>query len=126
MRLRVRALPTRPVTQVVSQITAQPIPQNPSIFSHISPASLEAFVSAIHAYDDEPVLRYSQRLSLIKLAAKLNIRRFDANLIIASIERTTRPMPAPQPAKSSDRSAWAIAMTIQAAMIGSVCWFLYI
>jgi len=93
-------------------------------FWHIPVVDLNQFIQAIHRYDHEPVLRYSQRLRLIELANRLGIRRFDANLIIASVERE-RGVPAPSPSNSSPRlTAWTIAIAFQLLFITGTWWML--
>lgn len=50
------------------------------------PDAIRAFTYQVAIATQGPVLRYSQRLRLLKLANDAGIARFDANLIIAAIE----------------------------------------
>jgi len=103
----------------IKRLTTRRLP----IFSHIPAVLLDRFTDAVHQFDAEPVFRYSQRLSLLKLAGRLGIRRFDANLIIASIERE-RGLPQPQVANSrwAGAVAWSVVGLLQAMMIAGVWW----
>ena len=48
--------------------------------------SFRQFVRRALRESDEPVLRYSQRLALLEEAERRGINRFQANLIIASVQ----------------------------------------
>jgi hypothetical protein len=63
------------------------------------PAQVFGAVVARHARD--PVLRYSTRLNLLRLAQKLGIGRFDANLIIAVAQHRAEKCAPLTPVKSS-------------------------
>lgn len=95
------------------------------IFSHIPAENFTQFASAVHQFDGEPVLRYSQRMELLRLAQQLDIRRFDANLIIASIERD-RVFPVPQVAsrRATNLVAWSVGAAMQLMLIAGVWWLL--
>lgn len=69
--------------------------------------------------DASVILRFSQRLELLKEAARRGIGRFQANLIIASVEHELRtdgnraaPIKAP-----SILSAWVLFATLQSAIL---------
>lgn len=92
------------------------------VFDHIPVDRLNEFVSAVRQFDTEPVLRYSHRLMLLGTAKQLGIRRFDANLIIASMERE-RVMSAPIPTgKRQTILAWCIVGAVQGSIIGAAWW----
>ncbi len=77
----------------------------------------------------DTVLPLSQRESLIRLAARQGINRFEANLIIAAVQNQLevgRTRPAPPPPKRAMRIAAGIAMfvVIQAGIVAAAWYWL--
>jgi hypothetical protein len=77
----------------------------------------------------DTVLPLSQRESLIRLAARQGINRFEANLIIAAVQNQLdigRKRPAPPAPKRSVRIAAAVAMflLIQAGILAAAWYWL--
>jgi hypothetical protein len=78
---------------------------------------------------DGPLLRYSMRLDLHRLARRLGISIFDANLIIAQVQHAsgapiTAASPAPEPNAPTNSAAGKLAMLLavlvtQAAIVGA-------
>jgi hypothetical protein len=69
--------------------------------------------------DASVILRFSQRLELLKEATRRGIGRFQANLIIASVEhalRTERAHSAPIKSRSI-LSAWVLFATLQSVIV---------
>jgi hypothetical protein len=111
------------LAQERERVRATPVvPGETTVFSHIPAIAFSRFVAAVRRYDDEPVLRYSQRCSLLKIAERLGIRRFDANLIIASIERDRTIQTSPEATKRSTWAVWSIALAIQFMLIAGAWW----
>jgi hypothetical protein len=70
-----------------------------------------------------PLMRYSQRLALLRQAQRLGIGRFHANLIIATVQHRLRHIA--EPADSPPPRAWmygrlAVAAALQAAILAAV------
>lgn len=66
-----------------------------------------------------PILRYSQRVALLRQAAILGIERFEANLIIAAVQHRAGNVEAD---RGSGRSRWAIlalAAAVQAMIVAA-------
>ena len=64
-----------------------------------------------------PVLRYSQRLSLLKEAGRRGIGRFEANLMIASVQhRVKRNVPAPE-TRRMNLSGWVAFVLVQSSVV---------
>ena len=53
--------------------------------AQVGPPVAEVFEEVVRRRLDGPVLRYSQRLALLKEAERLGVGRFEANLVIASV-----------------------------------------
>lgn len=69
------------------------------------------------------VLRYSARLELLKQAARRGIGRFQANLIIASVEHELRAgqnAPSPRASSLSLASALLVFATVQSAILAGL------
>jgi hypothetical protein len=65
------------------------------------------FAAMVHEALDGGILRYTQRLRLLKAAASMGIGRFDANLIIATVQHRFGQPPAAEPtADSTPRQGW--------------------
>lgn len=69
--------------------------------------------------DASVILRFSQRLELLKEATRRGIGRFQANLIIASVEHELRAdgIHAAQIKSTSMVSAWVLFATLQSAIL---------
>jgi hypothetical protein len=70
----------------------QPFARTPSLAAN-SPAAWQ-FADRVTSHLQGGLLRYSQRVALIKEAERLGIKRFEANLIIAVAQHRHRPTPA--------------------------------
>jgi hypothetical protein len=55
-----------------------------------NPAAARIFAAHVVASMDDGLLRYSQRRALLHKAVKMNIGRFEANLIIAAVQHQQR------------------------------------
>jgi hypothetical protein len=81
------------------------------------------------ACDDANLLRQTHRQRLLKRAAGLGIRRFDANLIIAAVQHrrgASRPASPPESTDSPHRlGAVASFALVQAALVAGACWLLF-
>src|SRR5258708_7362846 len=53
-----------------------------------------AFAEMVEKSLDGPILRYTQRVKLLKSAERLGIERFEANLVIAAVLHRHRDLPA--------------------------------
>jgi hypothetical protein len=71
-----------------------------------------------------PVLRYSRRVALLEHAARLGIRRFDANLIIAGVQQRCSDSRAlgPRPYRRTMWPGVALAMSVQMTLV-LLAWF---
>jgi len=95
------------------------------------PASEDQFAAMVAEALSEGVLRYSSRLLLIRRAMALGIDRFQANLIIASVQHQWQARPAPHRA-AAVRSAWRLPLVtpltavllIEAAVVAAAWWLL--
>jgi hypothetical protein len=96
LRGRLRREPAK-LHQALRELNAQrPAPPTPAA----APVSSEqAFYAAADAAFDGATLRYSQRLSLLMLSHALEIPRFRANLIIATVQHARRADVTPTPAR---------------------------
>lgn len=103
-------------------------PHELPFLAHIPAPRLRQFTRAVQIQLREPVLRYSRRMALIQSAEKLGIRRFDANLIIAALERremNTRKPESARPSRSAGWIAWSLAGAVQAGIL-CTAWWLFI
>ncbi|HWE95836.1 MAG TPA: hypothetical protein VG269_17860 [Tepidisphaeraceae bacterium] len=82
--------------------------------------------------DQSPkVLHYSQRVALLKDAARLGIDRFPANLMIATLQHERLDSAPPTPTHASDAPAPprllipALIVGVQAAIILAAWWVLH-
>jgi hypothetical protein len=95
------------------------------------PSRAQAFAHEVAARLDGPVLRQSQRRSLLAGARKLGIGRFEANLLIAAVQHEKAPEACRVKAEpAAARSAWrfapvAVALTVQ-GLIAWGAWHVYV
>ena len=92
-------------------------------------AKARTFADLVASQLVDTVLPLSQRESLIRLAARQGINRFEANLIIAAVQNQLgvgRKRPAPPPPKRAFRIAAGIAMflVIQAGIVAAAWYWL--
>jgi hypothetical protein len=95
------------------------------------PAPEDQFAALVAEALSEGVLRYSSRLLLIRRALAMGINRFQANLIIASVQHQWQARPAPRRAAAM-RSAWRLPLVtpltavvlIEAAVVAAAWWLL--
>ena len=74
------------------------------------------------------VLRYSQRLQLLRAAPRFGLNRFEANLAIAAVMSRQRGRPAtqdPHPADRSLISGVAAFVVVQGALLLGTWWTLF-
>jgi hypothetical protein len=82
-----------------------------------------AFSSHVAERYNGRILRYSQRLDLLKAAQRLRINRFRANLIIAMVQHQSAPRPsisAPQEVSTRSRSISRIGPIIAGVLLAEV------
>jgi hypothetical protein len=96
----------------------------------IEPAIVRGFAEAVADSLQGGVLPYSDRQRLLRRAARLGIGRFDANLIIASVQHR-RPACGDERALSIApetgwKSALLIVLTIEATLAGVFAWLFVI
>lgn len=94
----------------------------PSVTRPLSPGErFEAIVA--EALQGQPVLTYSTRLALLASAHRLGVGRFDANLIIASVQNRLGVRAETAVGRSS---RWWIAtatfVAVQSAILGGYWW----
>jgi hypothetical protein len=91
----------------------------------INPTLAATFTADVIRSLDGPVLRYSQRLALLRRAADLGISRFEANLLIAAVQHrcVTSPAPAP-PSRANRLMLMAFAAGVQ-SLIAFLIWRLF-
>lgn len=98
-----------------------------------SRAAVDWFADRIAAQLDRgpQILHYSQRLALLKDAARMGIGRFPANLMIATLQHERRGFPpAPREDAAAERQRPRLliptfVMVIQAAIIWAAWWVLH-
>jgi len=73
------------------------------------------------------VLRYSQRLELLRSARRFGIGRFEANLLIAAVQerRRTRAMEGDEAIGDSNLPQWAAVLVVQSALLLGAWWTLF-
>lgn len=121
-----RAVRRHPVRSAIHPLLAT------SVGQVVPAATLRLFANDVaDACDDANLLRHSQRQRLLKRAAALGLRRFDANLIIAAVQHRRdcdRATVTDRPACSSRRWLAAVASfaIVQTALVAGACWLLFI
>ncbi|MCY2954181.1 MAG: hypothetical protein NTU53_19780 [Planctomycetota bacterium] len=93
-------------------------------FLQADPIVVSAFTDQVTQALDGYVLRYSNRLALLASAAKLGISRFEANLIIATVQYRHNTPPPPPTTGSFWLMLIAFVITVQAAIVLAV-WRLF-
>ena len=92
-------------------------------------AHVDRFILQIEKLPLDQPLTYSHRLRLLKLAGKLGIERFQANLIIAAIQhRHGVRFQSESPWNSPIRQGWLLGITVvllQAGILASA-WMLFV
>jgi hypothetical protein len=89
--------------------------------------SYNAFVRQVEFALEGQHLGYTRRLRLIKAAANLGVRRFDANLIIALVQHRAKPVAAavqtePKPSWKFPLANVACFVIVQSAIILAAWW----
>jgi len=92
----------------------------------VPPAIVRGFAEAVADSLQAGVLPYADRQRLLRRAARLGIGRFDANLIIASVQHrgpqaNTRPVPGEAPVIDW-KNALLVVLTIEATLAGVFAW----
>lgn len=94
----------------------------------VAPTRTQTFAAAVLDCLEGRDLRYSNRLYLLDLADKLGIRRFDANLIIATLQHRAPRKPKTRPQQPASREivispTFAAFMVVQSTILLAVAWF---
>lgn len=87
--------------------------------------AVEWFAEQVAGELDGGMIRYSQRLSLLRAAADAGIGRFEANLIIAAIQHRSKDCPITD--QSPRKYNWENAITfiaVQLIILTGTWWFL--
>jgi len=92
-------------------------------------AKSDYFSHRVAARLDGPVLRYSNRVALLKEAEKLGIGRFEANLLIAKVQhakgQALQATTDAAPGRTSFVSSAAMFVVVQSAILGAAWWILH-
>ncbi len=72
---------------------ARATPEDSILIDSIPRGGVREFANRVAGRIDSPILRYSERLQLLREAGRLRIGRFEANLIIAAAEHHRRQPP---------------------------------
>lgn len=98
----------------------------PNYVTDQSSGTIRDFANAVVMKMNGPILRYSQRVELMRHARRIGLRTFDANLIIAAVQNRVKETIAPEPPKPmSWQFAIAVAALLQLAIIVSAWWLLH-
>ena len=89
----------------------------------VSGEVVELFITEVEAAVEGDVLRYTNRQRLIARAGALGIKRFDANLLIASALHARKPL-RPVPETSSTMAQMMILAVLTAGLAFAVKLFL--
>jgi hypothetical protein len=109
-----------------SESRATGLPATPEYVIDQTSTTIRDFANAVVKCMDGPILRYSQRLELMRRAKRIGLRTFDANLIIAAVQNRVKETIAPEPLKPmSWRFAILIGAMLQLGMIVSAWWLLH-
>jgi hypothetical protein len=109
-----RKLTSEPSTPVT---VARAVPAGVAGPLQADPIAMLAFTDEVTDALDGCVLRYSNRLSLLARAADLGISRFEANLIIATVQHRCETPPPPPTAKSYWPTLIVVVIALQAAIV---------
>lgn len=73
---------------------------------------------------DDGLLRYSTRLALVRRAVQMGIGRFEANLIIATVQHRVRRDEVPRAVsrRRFDATALAVVLAVQGLIVLGACW----
>jgi hypothetical protein len=94
------------------------IPEDEEVWPLISgEQAFRRLVERTLSSDHFTILRYSQRLSLLKEAVERGITRFDANLIIASVEHQ---LINDRPDTTADLNSWRLSVWVMFATLQSL------
>jgi hypothetical protein len=89
-------------------------------------AKSDYFSHRVAARLDGPVLRYSNRVALLKEAGKLGIGRFEANLLIAKVQHSRVQGSGFRVHEKTTNGAWlgpaAVVVSVQTLIILAVWW----
>ncbi|MGE5609353.1 MAG: hypothetical protein ACM359_08870 [Bacillota bacterium] len=108
-----------------SDNSVRAVPQLSEHPLRINPALAATFTADIIRSLDGPVLRYSQRLALLRRAADLGISRFEANLLIAAVQHRCVTTSAPTtPNRANRLLLMAFAAGVQ-SLIAFLIWRLF-
>jgi hypothetical protein len=112
-------------TRVTRVQTWRQVPQGARPRNAVRPVDpRDGFADHVRATLDGPVLRYSQRLTLLKDAQRRGLGRFEANLVIASV---LHAQGLGQEYELRPRAGWMPAVitviTVQ-MLIAASCWWL--
>lgn len=115
IRARLGHRPAAMIHALRDLAAAQPAPQS-VVADPVAPqddrlSAAEAFSELVRDHLDSPILRFSTRQKLLRQAAKMNLGRFEANLLIALVEHRHRRHPAPQ-TRPPTRTGWRIAAVV--------------
>lgn len=88
------------------------------------PAIVRGFARAVGDRLDGGVLRWDDRRDLIARARRLGIDRFEANLIIASVQHNAPTVPASQEAGASWTHSVAIFAIVQSVIVVAAWWLI--
>lgn len=89
----------------------------------ISPAV--AFGELVEKALDGPVLRYTQRIRLLKTASRLGIGRFEANLLIAAVLHRSRHLPQAKSVEGKHRlTALILSIALFESALVLAAWWL--
>ena len=89
------------------------------------PAVVRGFARAVGDRLDGGVLRWDDRRDLISRARRLGIDRFEANLIIASVQHNAPPAPADTDAAAGWTHSVAIFAIVQSLIVIAAWWLIH-
>jgi hypothetical protein len=86
------------------------------------PGAVRGFAAAVEAALIDSVLQHDDRMRLIRRATRLGISRFDANLIIATVQHRAEPRRSPREStvRQTEGKATAILTWLAAAIMVEV------
>ena len=112
--------------------TSRPVATSAGIEAGCYPASAESgparrFADHLAQQMTSSVLRYSQRLDLLRSARRFGIGRFEANLLIAAVQerRRTRVAEADEAGAGTSLPQLAAVLIVQSALLLGAWWTLF-
>jgi hypothetical protein len=91
-----------------------------------SPLIADRFAQEVVDMIDGPVLRYSRRLALLRRAEQLRISRFEANLIIAVVQRELGSgVPEAEKPAGGIAAPLTLFLLLQAAIL-ALAWYVWV